>query len=80
MKSAFVAASAATTPAATTAKDTNSDAVGLPLAMIDLVAPDTLGQELIVSASNRVFIERSLNRGDDLSGRSGSWALPAYDS
>jgi len=27
-----------------------------------------------------VFIERSLNRGDDLSGRSGSWALPAYDS
>lgn len=47
---------------------------------IDLVEPDTLGQELIVSASNRVFIERSLNRGDDLSGRSGSWALPAYDS
>jgi hypothetical protein len=46
---------------------------------IDLVAPDVLGQELIVNASNRVFIERSLSRGGDLSGRSGSWALPASD-
>jgi len=46
---------------------------------IDLVAPDALGQELIVNASNRVFIERSLERGGELSGRSGSWALPASD-
>jgi hypothetical protein len=47
---------------------------------IDLLAPDALGQELIVNASNRVFIERSLERGGGLSGRSGSWALPASDS
>ncbi len=46
---------------------------------IDLVEPDVLGQELIVSSSNRVFIERSLRRGPDLSGRSGSWALPASE-
>jgi hypothetical protein len=46
---------------------------------IDLLAPDALGQELIVNASNRVFIERSLERGGGLSGRSGSWALPASD-
>ncbi len=46
---------------------------------IDLVAPDALGQELILNASNRVFIERSLDRGGQLSGRSGSWALPASD-
>jgi len=46
---------------------------------IDLVAPDALGQELIVRATNRVFIERSLDRGGDLAGRSGSWALPASE-
>ena len=46
---------------------------------VDLLAPDALGQELIVNASNRVFIERSLERGGGLSGRSGSWALPASD-
>ncbi len=46
---------------------------------IDLVVPDALGQELIVNASNRVFIERSLDRGGGLSGRSGSWALPAFE-
>lgn len=46
---------------------------------IDLVVPDALGQELIVNASNRVFIERSLDRGGDLPGRSGSWALPASE-
>jgi hypothetical protein len=44
---------------------------------IDLTADDALDQELIVNASNRVFIERSLSRGGDLPGRSGSWALPA---
>jgi len=46
---------------------------------IDLVAPDALGQELIVNATNRVFIERSLDRGGDLAGRSGSWPLPASE-
>jgi hypothetical protein len=44
---------------------------------IDLTTDDALDQELIVNASNRVFIERSLSRGGNLSGRSGSWALPA---
>jgi hypothetical protein len=44
---------------------------------IDLISADVLNQELIVNASNRVFIERSLSRGGNLSGRSGSWALPA---
>lgn len=44
---------------------------------IDLVAADALGQELIINASNRVFIERSLERGGTVSGRSGSWTLPA---
>jgi hypothetical protein len=44
---------------------------------IDLTTDDALNQELIVNASNRVFIERSLLRGGNLSGRSGSWALPA---
>ncbi|NND74651.1 MAG: hypothetical protein HKN44_06550 [Ilumatobacter sp.] len=47
---------------------------------IDLVTPDALGQELIINASNRVFIERSLLRGEGLSGRSGSWALPASNN
>jgi hypothetical protein len=44
---------------------------------IDLVAEDVLGQELIVTSTSRVFVERSLGRGGDLEGRSGSWALPA---
>ncbi len=44
---------------------------------IDLVDPDVLDRELIVQASTRVFVERSLARGDGLSGASGSWALPA---
>jgi hypothetical protein len=44
---------------------------------IDLEDPDVLGRELILTASNRVFVERLLSRGGDLPGRSGSWALPA---
>lgn len=44
---------------------------------IDLVDPDVLGRELIVRATNRVFVERSLPRGNGLEGRSNSWALPA---
>ena len=47
---------------------------------IDLTAPDALNRELILTASNRVFVERSLSRGGDLSGRSGSWAVPSSAS
>jgi len=44
---------------------------------IDLVDPDVLDRELIIQTTNRVFVERLLPRGSGLSGRSGSWALPA---
>ncbi len=44
---------------------------------IDLVDPDVLDAELIVQSSNRVFVERVLQRGNGLAGTSGSWALPA---
>jgi hypothetical protein len=44
---------------------------------IDLVDPDVLGQELIVTSTSRVFIERLLPRGTDLDGRSSSWLLPS---
>jgi hypothetical protein len=44
---------------------------------IDLIDPDVLGTELIVQSSTRVFVERSLPRGNGLAGTSGSWALPA---
>jgi len=47
---------------------------------IDLEDPDVLDRELIITSTNRVFVERLLSRGSDLSGRSGSWALPASDS
>jgi hypothetical protein len=47
---------------------------------IDLVDDLVLDRELIVQSSNRIFVERSLARGNDLSGTSGSWALPATDS
>ncbi len=44
---------------------------------IDLIDPDVLDAELIVQSSTRVFVERSLPRGNGLAGTSGSWALPA---
>lgn len=44
---------------------------------IDLVDPAVLDRELIVQSSNRIFVERSLPRGDGLAGASGSWPLPA---
>ena len=44
---------------------------------IDLVDADALNAELIVQSTNRVFVERSLPRGNGLVGTSGSWALPA---
>ncbi len=44
---------------------------------VDLVADAVLGQELIVTSTNRVFVERSLHRDADDDTRSGSWALPA---
>jgi hypothetical protein len=47
---------------------------------IDLVDEAVLDRELIVQASSRVFVERSLARGNGLSGSSGSWALPSADS
>lgn len=43
---------------------------------IDLVDPDALGRELIVSSTSRIFVERSLPRDNDLPGRSSSWLLP----
>ncbi len=43
---------------------------------IDLVDPDVLGRELIVTSTSRVFVERLLPRNNDLPGRSGSWLLP----
>jgi hypothetical protein len=43
---------------------------------IDLVDPDVIGRELIVTATSRVFVERLLPRNNDLPGRSGSWLLP----
>jgi hypothetical protein len=43
---------------------------------IDLTADDVVGQELIISSTNRMFVERLLPRGESLSGRSGSLALP----
>ncbi|WP_420453108.1 DUF5719 family protein [Ilumatobacter sp.] len=46
------------------------------IATIDLVDPELLGRELVVSATTQVFVERSLPRGGDLAGRSGSWPLP----
>jgi hypothetical protein len=46
---------------------------------IDLTADDVIGQELVVTSTNRMFVERSLLRGTSLSGRSGSWAVPASD-
>ncbi len=44
---------------------------------IDLVDPDVVDTELIVQSTNRVFVERTLPRGNGLAGTSGSWALPA---
>jgi hypothetical protein len=36
-----------------------------------------IGRELIITSTNRIFVERSLSRGSGLDGRSASWALPA---
>ncbi len=44
---------------------------------IDLVDPDVIERELIVTSTNRVFVERLLPRGPGLAGTSGSWALPS---
>jgi hypothetical protein len=43
---------------------------------IDLTDPSVFGKTLVIEASGRIFVERKLPRGDDLPGRSGSWALP----
>jgi hypothetical protein len=47
------------------------------VALIDLVADAVIGRELIITSTNRIFVERSLSRGSGLDGRSASWALPA---
>jgi hypothetical protein len=43
---------------------------------VDLVDPDVLDRELVIDATTRVFVERSLSRGEGRAGRTGSWALP----
>jgi hypothetical protein len=47
---------------------------------IPLESPDAMNTELILKSTNRVFVERSLSRGGDREGRSGSWALPSAES
>ncbi len=47
------------------------------VATIDLEADGVLGRELVVTSTSRIFVERHVSRGDDLAGRSVSWALPA---
>ena len=47
------------------------------VATIDLVADAVIGRELIITSTNRMFVERHLSRGGALPGRSASWALPA---
>ena len=55
------------------------DAIDLPaggIATIALTDPGVFGKTLVVEGSGRIFVERKLPRGNDLAGRSGSWALP----
>ncbi|MEM9517494.1 MAG: DUF5719 family protein [Actinomycetota bacterium] len=47
---------------------------------VDLDAADALDRELIIDATNRVFVERRLPRGNGLDGTSGSWAIPSASS
>jgi hypothetical protein len=46
------------------------------LITVDLTDPSAFGQPLVVESTQRLLVERLLPRGHDLSGRSGSWALP----
>ena len=43
---------------------------------IDLSDPAVFGKPLVVESTTRVLVERRLPRGNNLEGRSGSWALP----
>lgn len=55
------------------------EAIPLPaggIITIPLTDPSVFGKTLVVEGSNRIFVERKLPRGNDLAGRSGSWALP----
>lgn len=55
-------------------------AVTLPpggLISIPLVDPEVLDRQLIVRATSRVFVERSLPREPGAAGRVGSWAMPS---
>jgi hypothetical protein len=42
---------------------------------VPLTDPSVLGTALVVTSEQRLFVERSLGRGADRSGRSGSFAL-----
>jgi hypothetical protein len=55
------------------------DAIELPaggIATIPLTDPSVFGKTLVVEGTGRIFVERKLPRGNNLAGRSGSWALP----
>ena len=42
---------------------------------VPLTDPSVLGTSIVVTSAQRLFVERLLGRGGDLSGRSGSFAL-----
>jgi hypothetical protein len=43
---------------------------------IDLTDPSVFGRPLVVESTQRIYVERLLPQGGELTGRSGSWALP----
>ena len=45
------------------------------VATINITDSSALGKPLIVESTQRIYVERSLPRGADLAGRSGSFAL-----
>jgi hypothetical protein len=45
------------------------------VATIDITDVSALGKPLIVESTQRIYVERSLPRGGELAGRSGSFAL-----
>jgi hypothetical protein len=57
----------------------NMDEIPLPggaTVAIPLTDPSLFGKIIVVDASAGVYVERRLPRGGNLTGRSGSWALP----
>jgi hypothetical protein len=54
------------------------EAIPLPagaVVTVPLTDPSVLGTSIVVTSAQRLFVERLLGRGGDLSGRSGSFAL-----